>query len=104
MADYQIRYWKEFPALVSARDKNGRAKVMLSERFQLAIDQAAMVDGSTSTDDYLDGWVMGPKQAREGGAEEVAQAVAGELEAEYPQERLLQMVRAHHAAKDGGAA
>jgi hypothetical protein len=93
MARYRIRYWKDFPSVVSAEGDGISAKAMLSDRFQEAIDQASMVEGSTDTDAYLAGWMWGPVEERPGSAQEVVDAVVGEIEAEYTPERLMSMVR-----------
>ncbi len=93
MTRYRIRYWKDFPSVVSAESDGDSAKAMLSDRFQEAIDQASMVEGSTDTDAYLEGWKWGPVEERSGSAQEVVDAVVGEIEAEYTPERLMSMVR-----------
>ncbi len=93
MAIYQILYWKEFPSQVMARDDKTVVKRMLSDRFQQAIDAAAMNEGSTDMDAYVDGYVWGPEQTRDGTPDEVLSAVLAELEAEYPPARLAEMIR-----------
>lgn len=92
MARYQIMYWKEFPSQVKAEDETGVAKAMLSQRFQEAIDLAAMAEGSADSAAYLEGWHWGPEQERAGSAQEVVDALVAELEEAYPNERLMQMV------------
>ncbi len=63
---------------------NGReVKVEMSKRFMGAVDAYAMAVGLTGTDDYVAQWKKGPWIEREGGPEEVAQAVKAELEAEF---------------------
>lgn len=98
MAKYQIMYWKDIPSQVKADDGQGAAKAMLSDRFQQAIDAAAMADGSTGTDAYLEGWAWGKRAERDGSAQEVLNAVVTELENEYTQERLREIVREHKPA------
>jgi hypothetical protein len=93
MARYQIMYWKDIPSQVKAEDGQGKAKAMLSDRFQQAIDAAAMADGSTGTDAYLEGWAWGKRAEREGSAQEVIDALVAELETEYTPERLREIVR-----------
>ena len=94
MAEYQITYWKEIPSMVSAREgRRERAKAELSERFQVAIDEAAMRAGLIGTDAYLEQWRRDEWQTREGNINDVAAAVAAELEAEYTPERLAKMSR-----------
>ena len=83
MAKYQILYWKEIPSVVEARDATGSATVQLSERFQLLIDAMAMKLGLDGTDEYLEQWDHGDEQERPGGARDVADAVARELEEKF---------------------
>lgn len=87
MAKYQVLYWKNIPSVVEATDVAGSAKVQLSERFQALIDAVAMQLGFAGTDEYLDQWEYGDEQERAGGAEEVANAVARELEAKFAEYR-----------------
>lgn len=94
MARYQIMYWKEFPAQVKAEDGAGVVKVMLPDRFEQAIDAAAMAEGSVDSDDYLAEWRWGPEEEREGSAQEVLDAVVAELEAAFSKNRLGEMIKA----------
>jgi hypothetical protein len=68
---------------VRARDAGGRVSRQLSERFQEAIDQAAMSAGLYGSDEYTNRFVWGPGSERPGSAAEVAEAVAAELEASH---------------------
>ena len=98
MAYYQIMYWQEFPSQIKVSDENETVRRMLPDAFQQAIDGAAMAEGSTSTEAYLDGWQWGPKEERPGLAQELADALVAELEESYPKARLTQMVRERRAA------
>jgi hypothetical protein len=94
MTEYQITYWQEIPSLVTAREgRRNRTSVELSQRFQIAIDEAAMRAGMTGTDAYLEQWRRTEWQPREGNPEEVAAAVAAELEREYTPERIRAILR-----------
>ncbi len=63
MAKLMILYWRDIPAQVIAETGRGRnreqAKIELSRRFAIAIDEAAMRDGAASTDEYLAEWRRG---------------------------------------------
>ena len=93
MAQVQITYWRNIPAMVTAREGRRRAKIQLPQRFQNAIDEAAMRAGLIGTDEYLEEWRRGPWEEREGSPEEVAQAVAQELEAAFPREKLRALLQ-----------
>ncbi len=57
--------------------------MQLSQRFQELIDVAAMRQGLAGTDAYLEQWRRGKRAARDGSAEQVANAVKEDLEAGY---------------------
>ena len=83
MATYQILYWHDIPIQVRAGGRRDRVSRELPPRFQVAIDNAAMAAGLTGTDAYLEGFVWGEAQEREGSPEEVAEAVGAELDKQY---------------------
>ncbi len=85
MATYQILSWHGIPVQVRARDASGRASVQLPSRFQEAIDAAAMAAKQISSDAYTDGFEWSARQDREGSAQAVAEVVAAELDARYPE-------------------
>ena len=80
MARYRIVHWKEIPSLVEAADGDRTASQQLSQKFQDLIDALAMREGAIEGDAYLEGWGQGGWVEREGSPDEVAQAVAAELE------------------------
>jgi len=51
-----ITYWRDIPSQVTAKAGRKAEKKMLSERFQEAIDMAAMRSGADESGDYLDQW------------------------------------------------
>ena len=75
--------WKDIPSLVEADGTEGPVRVPLSARFQELIDALAMRDGATETAAYLEGWGQDADAERAGSAQEVAAAVAAELEADF---------------------
>lgn len=74
---------------------------LLPERFQEAVDQAAMAAGLLGSDEYSNLFVWGESQARPGSAAEVAEAVAAELAAEHPTIDWRATAQALRAQKDG---
>ena len=89
MAQYQVLFWKHIPSQVMAWEGEVRAKRMLPDYFQAAIDAYAMKDGSTEMDAYLEGWRRGPVEERSGAPDEVIEAVVAELTAANPRSRLM---------------
>ena len=85
MATYQIIAWKDVPSMIEARDDAGTVTRPLSDRFQQLIDSVAMRLGVEDQDAYLDLWARGDVQERPGSATDVAEAVAAEIEARFPE-------------------
>ena len=90
---YQIVYWRDIPAQVKIREGRKRHGRPLSDRFEKAIDQAAMYAGLINSDDYLNEWRTTAWQEREGDPEATAEELATQLEEAYPQQRLRAMAR-----------
>ena len=56
MANLIITYWRDIPSAVSVKAGRKEEKRMLADRFQEAIDMAAMRGGASDTDSYLADW------------------------------------------------
>lgn len=56
MANLTITYWRDIPSAVSVKIGRREEKRMMAERFQEAIDMAAMRSGASDTDSYLADW------------------------------------------------
>lgn len=85
---YQIVYWRDIPAQIKVRQGSRRVSRQLTSRFQEAIDEAAMRGQATDTDDYLAEWRSSEWQTSEEDAEQLADALAAQIEKEYSAERL----------------
>jgi Virulence factor len=84
MAKYKILYWKGIPSQVRASDVNGRTNKELPQRFQEAIDEAAMALGLIGSDSYTNGFEWGEEIEHPGTAQETADAIVTELDKKYP--------------------
>ncbi len=49
-------YWRDIPSQVIVKKGRDKGKAMLSERYQEAIDRAAMRAGKGSSDLYMEEW------------------------------------------------
>ncbi len=87
MSSVTVVYWRDIPAQVIAGKGRRAAKVQLSERFEQAIDRAAMRSGAAGTDDYLADWRKVPEDV-EAAEAEAAEVRARQLEAEWTPDRL----------------
>ena len=92
MPDVTIIYWRDIPAQVIVGKGRRGSKRALSERFEQAIDRAAMKIGASDTDAYLAEWRKAAAVTIEGEAEAVADQEAARLEAEYDLERIKALV------------
>ena len=98
MPDVTIVYWRDIPAQVIVGKGRRGAKRPLPERFEQAIDRAAMKVGAADTDAYLAEWRKAEPFTVDGDQDEIAQAEADRIDAEYDQERLKALI-----ANDGWA-
>ena len=93
MASLIIISWRDIPAQVVVKRGRETAKVQLSQRFQEAVDRAAMRAGKGSSDAYLADWQRSaPRPCGEDLQAEVA-AEAAKLEARYTDEDLERLIR-----------
>jgi hypothetical protein len=93
MASMIIISWRDIPAQVLVKRGRETAKVQLSQRFQEAIDRAAMRAGKGSSDAYLADWKRSPPQPCGDDMEAEARAEADKLEARYSDEELERMIK-----------
>lgn len=94
-------YWRDIPAQVMAKRGRETERVMLSQRFQHAIDRAAMRAGKGGTDAYLEEW----RRVSEPCGEDLraaAEAAAAELEAAYSDADLDALAKARGVSGTGG--
>ena len=92
MPDVTIVYWRDIPAQVIVGKGRRGAKAQLPERFEQAIDRAAMKIGASDTDSYLAEWRKAAPYEVEGDHEEVCSAEAARLDAEYDKARLKALI------------
>lgn len=87
-------FWRDIPAQVIVKQGRKTAKTQLSQRFQEAIDRAAMRAGKGSSDAYLEDWKRSSPRACGTDIEAEAKREAEILESQYPDDRLLRMIKA----------
>jgi hypothetical protein len=92
MPEVTIVYWRDIPAQVIVGKGRRGAKVQLPERFEQAIDRAAMKAGAIGTDAYLAEWRKAAPYEAEGDQDAVAQAEAARIDAEYDSGRLRALI------------
>jgi hypothetical protein len=92
MPDVTIVYWRDIPAQVIVGKGRRGAKKQLPERFEQAIDRAAMKIGAKDADAYLAEWRKADPYPVEGEPADVAEAEAARLDTEYDQDRLKVLI------------
>ena len=93
MPEVRIVYWRDIPAQVIVGKGRRGTKRALPERFEQAIDRAAMKVNARDSDAYLAEWrkadpveVPGPDDAA------VADAEVSRIEAEYDRDRIRKLI------------
>ena len=94
MGQLIIISWRDIPAQVIVKRGRETAKVQLSQRFQEAVDRAAMRAGKGSSDAYLADWKRSAPRLCGDDLRALAEAEAALLEARYTDEDLERMIRA----------
>lgn len=94
MASLIVISWRDIPAQVIVKRARETAKVQLSQRFQEAIDRAAMRAGKGTSDAYLADWARSAPLACGDDLQAEAAMEAARLEAKYTDEDLERMIRA----------
>ena len=85
-------YWRDIPAQVIAKERRENAKLVLTERFAIAIDKAAMRANMARTDAYLEQWRQEAVNCGKD-LQAVVDAAAARLEQAYDDDRLAELVR-----------
>lgn len=94
MASLIIISWRDIPAQVIVKRGRETAKVQLSQRFQEAVDRAAMRAGKGSSDAYLADWKRSEPLAVGEDLQAEAAAAAANIEARFSDEDLERLIRA----------
>ncbi len=92
MPEVTIVYWRDIPAQVIVGKGRRGAKRPLPERFEQAIDRAAMKVGAEDTDAYLAEWRKAPPVEMDGAPDDIADAEAARLDAEYDRARIKALI------------
>jgi len=98
MAEVVIVYWRDIPAQVIVGKGRRGEKRILPERFEQAIDRAAMKTGESDSEAYLAGFRKADPVTVEGEDAAVADAEAARIDAEYDRDRIKALI-----ANDGWA-
>lgn len=92
MAQVTIVYWRDIPAQVIVGKGRRAAKRPLPERFEQAIDRAAMKVGAAGTDDYLAEWRKADPYEVDGEDSAIAEATVARIDTEYDTARIKALI------------
>ena len=92
MPEVTVVYWRDIPAQVIVGKGRRGSKIQLSERFEQAIDRAAMKCNLRGSDDYLAEWRKAEPYFIEGDPDKVARSEAEQIESEHSQEKLKYLI------------
>jgi hypothetical protein len=93
VAELTLIKWRDIPMQIVVRDEaGGSARRLLPDRFQEAVDAAAMVAGLIGSDDYTAQMQMERRQVGED-LEEEAQAAEDSVLAEWSEDVLKVAIR-----------
>jgi Virulence factor len=91
LPELTVIWWRDIPAQVTAKQGRTRAARSLDERFQEAIDAAAMRAGLIGSDAYLEEWRRESRSCGDDLDAEVAQEIEW-LDAAYTNDILERLV------------
>jgi len=97
MAKLITIYWRDIPSQIVAKAGRRSAKVRLANRFQEAIDRAAMRAGKGSSDAYLSEWRRDSRHCSDD-LEAEAQTAADSLDQQFSDGDLLVLIRSKGVA------
>ena len=96
--------WRDIPSQIIVRQGRRRAKVVLSARFQNAIDRSAMRAKKRSADAYINEWAREPIRLEADDMaldlQAVADRLADQIDTAYSDARLLALIR-NHGLREG---
>ncbi len=92
MPDMTIVYWRDIPAQVIVGKGRRGTKGPLPERFEQAIDRAAMKIGAKDGDAYMAEWRKAAPVSLEGEPAEIAAAEVARIDQEFDHERLKTLI------------
>jgi hypothetical protein len=92
MADVVIVYWRDIPAQVIVGKGRKASKIQLPERFEQAIDRAAMKIGAEDTDSYLAEWRKAESYSVNGEPDLIAKSEATRIDTKYTKQKIKQLI------------
>ena len=99
MAKVTIVYWKEIPVQIQAEDDSGQVSELLSDRFQQGVDAISMFDGSSGSDEYMEGWKWGEYVESPNTARETVASMAERFNDGFPEDFVSRIRDLHRGGR-----
>ena len=93
MAKLTIVMWRDIPAQVIVKQGRNSAKRPLEERFEKAVDKAAMRAGLYGSDSYLSEWRRDTTACGDD-LEAILETTVNQIQTDYTEERLALLIAA----------
>ena len=93
MAKLTIVMWRDIPAQVIVKQGRNSAKRPLEERFEKAVDKAAMRAGLFGSDGYLSEWRRDTTACGDD-IEAILETTVNQIQTDYTEERLAVLIAA----------
>ncbi|HAW18358.1 virulence factor [Oceanospirillaceae bacterium] len=93
MAKLTIVMWRDIPAQVIVKQGRNSAKRPLEERFEKAVDKAAMRAGLYGSDGYLSEWRRDTTACGDD-LEAILETTVNQIQTDYTEERLALLIAA----------
>ena len=93
MAKLTIVMWRDIPAQVIVKQGRNSAKRPLEERFEKAVDKAAMRAGLYGSDGYLSEWRRDTTACGDD-IEAILETTINQIQTDYTEERLAVLIAA----------
>ena len=101
MAELTVIRWRDIPMQVLARGSDGTtARALLSDRFQEAVDAAAMVAGLIGSDDYTAQMAMDRRDIPDDALQAEVDAEVARLERGWSDDLLRSVIRTGGTRED----
>ena len=91
MAKLTIVMWRDIPAQVIVKQGRNSAKRPLEERFEKAVDKAAMRAGLYGSDGYLSEWRRDTTACGDD-IEAILETTVNQIQTDYTEERLAVLI------------
>ena len=85
--------WRDIPSQLVQKNGRKSEKLLLSSRFQEAIDRTAMREGVHDSDGYLEGWQRVALESAEYNTAEALEQIAQQIEESFDEQKIETLIK-----------